>query len=325
MIAAFLTNVAEETRHGDLVRTPLGLVESKLLLGRDRAWQVAAFDGAHSLFVVEADDFAALDGMADLVRLPGEQAKFSDLIASWEGQSLANLGRRALFDARCDALGVSRGSEIAETVRRMLVRLEPAAFDGMFEVSIPNVRQTITDNFNRAALGTDWEVTKGGWAINASTTARPTDNFAYNTMRRAEASFPADQYAQALCEVNSNGDGGVAVRQDSSGNCYFVLANSTTPTLWERVAGANNFLADYSESMSDDVGETIKLVVAGTALEVFHGGSSRVTDTDASLSTGKPGLFTDYSGSSGPPDTDDFECTDAEATIKKQMTLLGAG
>jgi hypothetical protein len=174
---------------------------------------------------------------------------------------------------------------------------------------------TLSDDFNRASLGSDWERVLGDtdWAINASTTARPGDDFADTAMRRTETSFPNDQFAEAKIEFESSGSNraGVAVRMDASGDCYFARINDTGVEVWKRVGGTNTFVTDWGSTLSAGTFYTVRLAVVGTTLKLSVNGLLRATVTDSALTSGKPGLWASTNDSSGFPDLDDFLATAA--------------
>jgi len=174
----------------------------------------------------------------------------------------------------------------------------------------------ITDNFNRASIGSDWVTLSGLWATSGSATARPQSAYNNNqVMARAESSFPDDQYAQAKCEATTetNNGTGVIVRAADASNYYYAFVDQAgNLTLRKIVAGADSFIADYVISgFALSTFYTVKLVAAGSSLEVFLNGTSRITASDSSLMSGKPGCYGAAQELTNPPDVDDFECTSA--------------
>jgi hypothetical protein len=176
----------------------------------------------------------------------------------------------------------------------------------------------ITDDFNRASLGSDWEHVSGtAWTINASTTVRPGQVYTETALRRTEAAFPNDQYSQAKCEFTSGGDnsyGGVAVRLKMSGDGYEARFDSSAAvTLYKRVGGVVTYLSDYPGGYSANTFYTLKLTVTGNQLTVHVDGTLRISYTDTSITSGKPGLVAHTGEASLLCDFDDFESTVAEA------------
>lgn len=189
----------------------------------------------------------------------------------------------------------------------------------------------ILDDFNRASLGSGWESAIGTiWAINASTTVRPVTAFATTAIRRTEASFPNDQYSQAKVELVAGAEftrPAVAVRMDASGNCYFARLNSTSVDLYKRVAGTVSYVNDTAQTVVRDTFYTLKIEVIGTSIKVYLDGVEKLSSTDSSLTSGKPGLYAiTQSGGANLSDFDDFECTDAvSAGVPNALMLIGAG
>ena len=174
----------------------------------------------------------------------------------------------------------------------------------------------ITDNFNRASLGSDWQTVLGAaWRIAGNTVAAPVSQVANTAMRRAEGNFPDDQYAEAKCQASGASwdalRGGVAVRMDGSGNCYYFLLGVRSSEVYKRVAGVVTALRTVSFTVVEGTLYTVRLTVTGDSLAVLINGVSYGTNTDSSLLTGKPGLYA-VTGIS-VPSFDDFACTDAVA------------
>ena len=135
----------------------------------------------------------------------------------------------------------------------------------------------ITDDFNRASLGSTWETVLGSaWQITRNEAA-PSGLLATTAMRRAEGNFAADQYAQAKCQVVSAfaGDssrGGVAVRLDVAGNGYYWLLSLTDVSLWKRVAGVSTQIGTVAGAKTSGTYYTLKLVVNGSSLTCYLNG-----------------------------------------------------
>lgn len=182
-----------------------------------------------------------------------------------------------------------------------------------------------TDNFNRAALGSNWQQLnpiQGNIAIQASTlivapNANPDDarqaaRFNGTTspgtgqVINESGVFTDDQYAKVkialLQEFDADYSGGVIVRasadQDAARDYYaaVVLADSAGPTyttiLEKIVNGTRTQL--HSAQVEWAVGDFIELEAEGTTLRVCKNGTplgGSFTQTDASLTTGKPGYI----------------------------------
>lgn len=193
----------------------------------------------------------------------------------------------------------------------------------------------ITDNFNRASLGANYETVLGtAWVTSGSVVAKPVSQYANTEIRRTESSFPNDQYAQVDTELTSGGgdgsSGGVGCRLDASGNGYVARINNTNNVTLYKVtggAGAQTYLNDWVAVVLDNTLVTLKISASGTTIEVFCGGISLGTTSDSTFTSGKPGCFANTGQTSLLPRFDNFECTDASAaaTSRQRMALLGVG
>ncbi len=173
----------------------------------------------------------------------------------------------------------------------------------------------ITDDFNRASLGSGWETAlSAAWTITANA-AVPTSSYANTVIRRGEGNFPANQYSQAKCQVLAPaGDlakGGVGVRLDTTGNGYWLELGLGEVTLFRRLSGVNTYLSDGVHAAVSGTYYTLKLVVTGTGLLGYVNGVLKVSydDPTTTILSGKPGLTARTGGIK--PAFDDFECTDA--------------
>ena len=183
----------------------------------------------------------------------------------------------------------------------------------------------ITDNFNRAALGANWEAAEGTvWTINGSTTVRPVSTYTRTAIIRTEAAFPNDQYAQADIQWTNTADqsyGGLMVRGNGANTYYLVrfdTGNVGGMTLYKRVAGAETYLGDVAASQAaSGATVTVKLEAIGTAIKVYVGGVEKISATDSAIASGKPGLHA-FTGNQAI-DFDNFECTDASAGASRPM------
>jgi pectate lyase len=175
----------------------------------------------------------------------------------------------------------------------------------------------ITDDFNRADLGSGWTSLTGNWLI-VSNTARPAIWSDRSIMCRSEASFPANQYAQVQTECVYSGDnilGGVAVRVQDALNYYAGFLQGADPTisyvaLYKMVAGVWGWVSDAAFAGTFGTLYTLKLEVAGSLLTLSVDGVQKLQETDTDLSTGKPGIYQSVTyGISAR--ADNFECTAA--------------
>lgn len=171
----------------------------------------------------------------------------------------------------------------------------------------------ITDTF-ADVLTTRWQAALGAMWSQYDDQARPNAFYANTAIRRSEGNFPDNQYAQAKCMaivVGDNSRGGVAVRMDAAGNCYYAILTGSGVNLYKRVAGVSSYITDAPWGVVSGTLYTVKLVATGTTLQVYINESLVITRTDSALAAGKPGLWAAMGGVY--IFFDDFECTDAVA------------
>lgn len=169
-----------------------------------------------------------------------------------------------------------------------------------------------TDDFNRASLGANWSQIANGIggsiSINSSTRATgATGNYAENAAARwvGAGTFTANQYAAAKLLnfdfQSANYWAGVIVRAsgdtDAARDFYYAIVQmdgggpSYTTRVGKVVNGTHTSLANVGQAWS--VNDVISLEVEGTSLRVFRNGTqiTGLNATDASLSTGAPGII----------------------------------
>ncbi len=172
----------------------------------------------------------------------------------------------------------------------------------------------ITDNFDRASLGSGWIVSEGSaWGIISSQFAAPTGtNSAAEALIRTEAAFPNDQYSQADIEYTAGSLGGLCARSNGADTYYFMYLTGTTCVLKKRIAGTNTTI-DERRQRQDERPE-----------RGMVGGSTVITATDASIASGKPGMFALTGSGASLPNFDNFACTDAtpSGTVKHRALIL---
>lgn len=274
-------------------------------------------------YLVEADDFAALDAVRGVVRLGPAAKSQAALMAALDALPASDwtTATKDTLVTKAGRIGVPLDDLDARSqgalVRRLSQRVEPAITDDAFDRVVVDPKQTITDDFNRAALGANWSSLAGVWAITASTYAAPTGIYvAEAACVRTETSFPDDHYAQNDTEHTSVPDkafGGVAVRITDASNFYRCSVNVNLIQIYKRVAGSATYLADAVAVLAADTLYTIKLSATGTGLAGFQNGVQKLTATDSALATGKPGMW-QVSGDHFARH-DDFECTDAVSAV----------
>lgn len=158
---------------------------------------------------------------------------------------------------------------------------------------------TASDNFQRAnadSLGANWATiaTTAGSMVISDETAEGiagSGNSAGNYWIGA-GTFGDDQEASVtIAVVPSAGDIGPVVRCDASGDMYYAVYFQGDIYLVLVSGGSQTTLAGpvpYTAS----TGDVITLGVAGTTLTVSVDGTGMITQTDSTLASGAPGIFT---------------------------------
>lgn len=158
-----------------------------------------------------------------------------------------------------------------------------------------------TDHFNRAGpgLGSNWTANDGlGQVISSnqvgSGEAVGTSNLAgeyWNTI-----AFANDQWAKITLSSYTPGANlsvGVQVRGLPNGDCYFALFTEFSATQYVQVGfqhlGSITFFISIPTAWV--VTDTLELDVVGTTLTTKYNGATVDTRTDATLSSGSPGVF----------------------------------
>lgn len=153
-----------------------------------------------------------------------------------------------------------------------------------------------TDDFTGDGdLSANWTSLGNLGALSASTAVRDTNllqSSSYNTYAAAiytGRSFVPDQYAQGLLTTGIGGNG-VMVRMTSDGNGYVGLCTTTTSCRISRSDGGTLTIIGSAFTVSSPAGQDLKLTASGSTLELFLGGASLGTRTDATYTSGYPGL-----------------------------------
>lgn len=177
-----------------------------------------------------------------------------------------------------------------------------------------------TDNFNRASLGANWANQNPNWGTVQTSGSTVFTANASNTNNEAIArwvgagSFTDDQYSEVtiggLTFLSASFAVGVIVRASADTNGdrdhYFaeVQADSGGPTyttvLGKVVNGTRTELHSAAVAWADT--DKVSLEVEGTTLRVCKNGTAlggSFTQTDASLSTGLPGILANGSAPTG--------------------------
>ena len=157
-----------------------------------------------------------------------------------------------------------------------------------------------SDDFNRADnadLGTDWAGLLGNCKI-VTNTVQPTttgtecaEGFGAGT-----TDFTDDHSSQVtLSTFNSAAESGIGVIVRAVSNTFYACyanrnAASTTTVIGEWTAGV--FASLTSENSTTWAAtDTIKLKVIGSTLTCYRNGAQLLTTTDATITTGQPGIY----------------------------------
>lgn len=166
----------------------------------------------------------------------------------------------------------------------------------------------VSDNFQRAngALGANWS----NWSWSGAVAAKISSNAAVGGGTAttsggvwAANTFAGNQSAQiTVGTLPTGGDWvGVTVRQSSNGSGGYLalwFANSGSPLFMlfgENGTSSPPLLTSVSGSMS--AGDTLGISASGTTIVLYHNGTSLLSSTDSTYSSGAPGVAFYTSGS----------------------------
>lgn len=103
--------------------------------------------------------------------------------------------------------------------------------------------------------------------------------------------FTADHYAQGVIDLASSRYKGVGVRITGSGNGYAYYGQGTTYGTRKLIRNAGGSPTELASAASQfATGDTAYLEAVGTALTAKRNGSTDLTATDSTYSTGSAGL-----------------------------------
>lgn len=172
----------------------------------------------------------------------------------------------------------------------------------------------ITDNFNRTSgLGSGWNTVSGSWAISLNELV-PSSYYTVCLINRTET-FPNDQYSQIKIKFAPEGEvdpplNMVSCRTDGSGGGYHAAFDRFGVTLLKGPTAT--YVADGSATgNTEDTYYTIKISATGSTIKVFIDGVEKISATDTTYTSGKPGVRSATGDSITLRPFDDFECTDA--------------
>jgi hypothetical protein len=166
--------------------------------------------------------------------------------------------------------------------------------DSAEDISLQRVIRSglpVTDDFNRAELGSEWTVRDGNVYIDGNDlfTGDEADNRAtYN------GTFPKDQYAQAVIAVLGSGDSLDLIVRYAVGryvSYYYYSVSGDSADKLQYVANNTTGTLATGSAPYPTVGDTIRLEAAGSSIRVYVNGTLRHSVTNsAAVGPGNPGL-----------------------------------
>lgn len=156
-----------------------------------------------------------------------------------------------------------------------------------------------TDNFNRAngSLGANWTDLLNGLVITSNLCDGASG--ALNVGYWSANSVAAYQYSQIVSAGTFIGQlFGPAVRCAESDNCYWLAINSSANTATIRIltSGSGSAIGSAISIATVAAGQTFRLEVDGTTLRSYRNGTLLDTITDATHSSGQPGIVIQANG-----------------------------
>lgn len=152
-----------------------------------------------------------------------------------------------------------------------------------------------SDNFNRAdesPIAAPWTKVGSGSNFNLTSNALVKGSADDSAYYYSGAATGADQYSEAKQVVKPfNNDWGPAVRITGAAiNMYCYDSYVTDEQIFKEVAGVYAGIAHAGNDASV-AGDVLRLEASGTTLTAFKNGVQRLSGTDASFSSGQPGIF----------------------------------
>jgi hypothetical protein len=156
-----------------------------------------------------------------------------------------------------------------------------------------------TDNFNRAngSLGANWTDLLNGLVITSNLCDGASG--ALNVGYWSANSVAAYQYSQIVSAGTFIGQlFGPAVRCSETDNCYWLAVNSAANTATIRLlsSGSGSAIGSAISIATVAAGQTFRLEVDGTTLRSYRNGTLLDTITDATHSSGQPGIVIQANG-----------------------------
>jgi hypothetical protein len=183
-----------------------------------------------------------------------------------------------------------------------------------------------SDNFNRASLGSNWTTITGSNDIGISSNAAVgTVNGQTSSAYWNADTFAADQYCEVTLSLfpNITWMGPMVRMSTSANNGYSAQAErsgSTTLKLYRTDAGSTTQIGStYTGSVVQ--GDVIRIEVEGDTITLKQNGTTRVTATDSTYTTGQAGLWI-FTNSTART-LDDWTAGNIGGTVVGQSGYLG--
>ena len=165
----------------------------------------------------------------------------------------------------------------------------------------------VSDNFNRASLGSNWTVMRGVVSMPGSVAAMADSLANHSTAWWNADTFSADQFAEiVISNVGFDGYMGVAVRCDTGGaiTLYGYHGSQFEQSLFKFVAGTYTLLGNDGVNVFAN-GDVIRLEIQGTSLVAKQNGVTRFSVTDSSIASGAAGIqgYTSTAGTNTSADS----------------------
>jgi pectate lyase len=183
---------------------------------------------------------------------------------------------------------------------------------------------TRTDSFDRtdsSNLGSDWAEDSGDWSIVSNNVRQNTSGNSYRKLRWVGASMDSANYSVEVVARSAGitGIGAAARCAASSAVTYYgyVIFGGDRAYLVEITAGGEAIL-DTGSTISSNTNYTLRLEVDGSTLRGYLNGVLDVEATDASLSSGQPGIMA-YGGNEAGTYVTTWTATDLGGAVVASM------
>ena len=254
---------------------------------------VGAFDttatGTTPTVSLSASPTSVSSGSASTLTWSSTNATSCTASGAWSGtkttsgsQSTGNLTSTSTFTLTCTGTGGSANASATVTVGA--VTQDPA-----------------TDDFERAALGSNWQLNLGsGGIINNSDLGILSGSISINSW--VGSTFSNNQFSQAQISTNASSEmqKQIFVRRRSSDSARYAFHYNieSSPLRWEiKYDGVptaqTKLLATNSTAPAPVPGDTLRLEAEGDTLRGYHNGNLVLSATDSSaekITAGPPGL-----------------------------------